>query len=124
MENTDFTNRSTPSASEVTPKTDGLTRASSSAQSAINSVADSADAAARKAQPAVERVAAMAHQAVDQPAGSAAPALDWLGQQGESLNATQKKLVSNSSAYISANPLVSVGVAVVAGFILSRMIRS
>ncbi len=66
----------------------------------------------------------MAHQVVDKAAASAAPAVDWMGEQGESLNATQKKLVSDSSAYIAAHPLMSVGVGVLAGLFISRMIRS
>ena len=90
----------------------------------VNSAAGAADSAARKATPAIEQVAAMAHQAVDRAAASAAPAIDWIGEQGESLNATQKKLVSDTSAYIAANPLMSVSVAVFAGFLISRMIRN
>jgi ElaB/YqjD/DUF883 family membrane-anchored ribosome-binding protein len=100
-----------------------LDKASSSAHAAVNSIAGAADEAARKAKPAIDRVAAMAHQAVDKAAGAAAPTADWLTEQGESLNATQKKLVADTSSYISANPLKSLGIAVVAGFLLSRIIR-
>ena len=64
----------------------------------------------------------MAHQAVDKAAGAAAPTADWLTEQGESLNATQKKLVADTCSYVSANPLKAVGIAVVAGFLLSRII--
>jgi ElaB/YqjD/DUF883 family membrane-anchored ribosome-binding protein len=66
----------------------------------------------------------MAHQVVDKAAASAAPAVDWLGEKGESLNATQKKIVKDTSTYIAANPLMTVGMAVLAGFLISRMIRS
>ena len=58
---------------------------------------------------------------VEKAAASAAPAVDWLGEQGKSLNATQKKLVTDTSAYIAANPLVSVGVAVLAGFVMPEV---
>jgi len=64
----------------------------------------------------------MAHRAVDTAAGAAAPAADWLAERGESLNTTQKKLVADTCKYVSANPLKSVGIAVVAGFLLSRII--
>ena len=64
----------------------------------------------------------MAHQAVDKAAGVAAPTADWLSEQGESLNATQKKLVADTCGYVTANPLKSVGIAVLAGFLLSRVI--
>ena len=113
----------TPSTSGMSNNTEGtLNKASSSAHAAVNSIAGAADEAARKAKPAIDRVAAMAHQAVDKAAGAAAPTADWLTEQGESLNATQKKLVADTCSYVSANPLKAVGIAVVAGFLLSRII--
>jgi ElaB/YqjD/DUF883 family membrane-anchored ribosome-binding protein len=99
-----------------------LSKASSSAHAAVDSIAGAADEAARKAKPAIDQVAAMAHKAVDKAAGAAAPTADWLAAQGENLNASQKKLVSDTCNYVSANPLKAVGIAVVAGFLLSRII--
>ena len=123
MENTAFGNA--PSTFGNPPTKDGaLTKTTAGAHAAVNSIADAADGAARKAKPAIDQVAAMAHQMVEKAAASAAPAVDWLGEQGENLNATQKKLVTDTSAYIAANPLMSVGVAVLAGFLIGRMIRS
>jgi len=113
-----------PSTSGIAQSTDGtLNKASSSAHSAVDSIAGAADEAARKAKPAIDRVAAMAHQAVDSAAGAAAPTAEWLAEQGESLNATQKKLVEDTCKYVSANPLKSIGIALVAGFLLSRIMR-
>lgn len=113
----------TPSTYAMSNTTeDILNKASSSAHAAVNSIAGAVDEAARTAKPAIDRVAAMAHQAVDKAAGAAAPTADWLAEQGESLNATQKKLVTDTCSYISAHPLKSVGIAVVAGFVLSRII--
>ena len=100
-----------------------LHKASSSVHDVVNSVAGAADEAARKAKPAIDNMAAMAHQAVDKVAGAAAPTADWLVEQGESLNATQKKLVADTCDYVSAHPLKSVGIALVTGFILSRFLR-
>ena len=122
MENTTFGNA--PSTLGNSPTNGVLTKTTAGAHAAVNSMADAADIAARKAKPAIDQVAAMAHQVVDRAAASAAPAADWLGEQSENLNATQKKLVTDTSAYIAANPLMSVGVAVLAGFLISRMIRS
>ena len=123
MENTTFGN--TPNTFGNAPtKEDVLTKTTAGAHAAVNSIADAADAAARKAKPAIDQVAGMAHQVVDKAAASAAPAADWLGEQGGNLNAAQKKLVTDTSAYIAANPLMSIGVAVLAGFLISRMIRS
>jgi len=113
----------TPSTSGLPSFTEGsLTKASSSAHAAVNALAGAADEAARKAKPAIDRVAAMAHQAVDKATGAVAPTADWLSEQGESINATQKKLVADTCSYVSANPLKALGIAVVAGFLLSRAI--
>jgi ElaB/YqjD/DUF883 family membrane-anchored ribosome-binding protein len=113
----------TSSTSGMSNNAEGaLDRASSSAHAAVDSIAGAADEAARKARPAIDRVATMAHQAVDKAAGAAAPTADWLTEQGESLNATQKKLVADTRSYVSANPLKAIGIAVVAGFLLSRII--
>jgi ElaB/YqjD/DUF883 family membrane-anchored ribosome-binding protein len=104
--------------------TDGnLNKLASSAHQAVDSVAGKVDEAARKAAPAVDRIAKAAHQAVDSAAGVAAPAADWIVEQGEHLNEAQKKMVDDLCKYVSANPMKSVGIAVAAGFLLSRMIR-
>ena len=96
-----------------------LNRASSSAHAAVDSIGGAADAAARRAKPAIDRVVAMAHHAVDTAAGAAVPTANWLSGQGANLKATQKKVVTDSRGYISANPLKAVAIAVAAGFALS-----
>lgn len=117
------TRGNTPSTSGLQGNGEGvINKASSGAHAAVNSMVGAADEAARKAKPAIDKVAAMAHQAVDKAAGAAAPTADWLSAQGESLSATHKKLVSDTCSYVSANPLKAVGIAVVAGFLLSRVI--
>ena len=114
----------TPPTFGTSNNTEGtLNKASSSAHAVVNSIAGAADEAARKAKPAIDRVSAMAHQAVDKAAGAVAPTADWLAEQGESLSATQKKVVSDTCNYVSANPMKALGMAVVAGFLLSRIIR-
>lgn len=100
-----------------------LNTASSGAHAAVNSIAGVADEAARSVKPAIERVSVLAHQAVDRVAGAAAPTADWLAEQGESLSAAQKKLVEDTCGYVSAHPLKSIGVALAAGFLLSRIVR-
>lgn len=79
--------------------------------------------ASTSAHSAVDSIAGAAHQAVDRAADATAPTADWLSEQGDSLKATQKKLVADSCDYVSANPLKSIGFAVVAGFLLSRIFR-
>ena len=100
-----------------------LNKASSSAHAAVESIAPAADEAARKVKPAIEQAAAMAHQAVDKAADAAAPTAKWLAEQAESLDARQKKLTADTSGYIAANPLTAVGIAVLAGFLISRVLR-
>lgn len=113
----------TPSTSGMSNNTEGtLNKASSSAHAVINSITEAADETERKAKPAIDQVAAMAHHAVDKAAGAAAPTTDWLNEKGESINATQKQLVADTRSYVSANPLQAIGIAVVAGFLLSRII--
>jgi len=101
-----------------------LSNTSSNAHAAVDSAADAADSAIRKAKPAIDKVAQMAHRAVDKAAASAAPAADWIGEKTDRLDATQKKFVNDTCAYISANPLTAVGLAVLAGVVLSKMTRS
>jgi ElaB/YqjD/DUF883 family membrane-anchored ribosome-binding protein len=100
-----------------------LNKASSGAHAAVDSMAIAADEAARKAKPAIDKVASMAHQAVDKVAGATAPTAEWLAEQGDSLNAAQKKLVAGTCGYVSAHPLKAIGIAVLTGFLLSRFIR-
>jgi ElaB/YqjD/DUF883 family membrane-anchored ribosome-binding protein len=100
-----------------------VNKASLSAHAVVNSIAGVADEAVSIAKPAIDEVAARAHQAVDRAAGAAAPTVDWLTEQGESINASQKQLFADARDYVSANPLKAVGMAVVAGFVLSRLIR-
>ena len=83
-------------------------------------MAGAADEAARKAKPKIDQVAAMAHKAVDKAADAAAPTAEWLVDKGDSLNATQRKLVADTCSYVSANPLKSVGFALLAGFLISQ----
>jgi len=114
----------TLSTSGILHNTEGaVNKASLSAHAVVNSITEAANETARKAKPAIDQVAAMAHHAVDKAAGAAAPTADWLTEQGESINASQKQLVADTRSYVSANPLKAVGMAVVAGFVLSRLIR-
>jgi len=99
-----------------------LNKASSSAHSAIDSFANAADEAARKTKPKIDKVASMAHDVVDKAAGAAANTADKLAARTESLDAAQRKLVSDTCSYVSANPLKSVGIAVLAGFVLARIL--
>jgi len=101
-----------------------LATASSGVQSTADKVADAVNEAASNSKPAIDRLAAMAHNAVDKAAAAATPAAEWMSAQGHDFAAMQKTFVDDTCKYVSANPLKSVGIALAAGFLLSRIIRS
>ena len=101
--------------------------ASANGASAVSRAATSAhaviDETAQKVQPVVDRVAALAHQATDKAGSAGNLTAGWLGEQGKQLAATEKKLVSDTREYVAANPLKSIGIALAAGFLISRIVR-
>ena len=64
----------------------------------------------------------MAHQAVDKAAVAAEKTADRLTERGDVLRAQKDKLLSETCSYVSANPLKAVGIAVVAGLLLGRIL--
>jgi ElaB/YqjD/DUF883 family membrane-anchored ribosome-binding protein len=71
----------------------------------------------------LNRATARAHGAVDQVAEAAAPAAKWLEEHGESLTAQGDKLADRTFKYIAAHPLQSLGLALAAGYLISRLTR-
>lgn len=61
--------------------------------------------------------------ALDQVVDAAAPAAQWLEEHGESLTANGEQLVARTRKYITANPLQSFGLALAAGYLISRISR-
>lgn len=94
-----------------------IDQTSNAAHDTINRVSDAA-------RPAVDRVAASAHQAVDSIASAANRAADTLNVKTDQLKDTQQRLMESCSAYVQENPLAAIGIAVAAGFLLSRVISS
>jgi ElaB/YqjD/DUF883 family membrane-anchored ribosome-binding protein len=101
-----------------------VNRGATEAHAAVDSMAAMGEQAAAKAKPTIDHVAAMAHDAVNTAAEAVAPAAEWLSEQGESLTSLQKKVMNDTCKYISANPLTAVAIALAAGFVLSRIVRS
>jgi ElaB/YqjD/DUF883 family membrane-anchored ribosome-binding protein len=99
-----------------------LNRAIAGVHGAVDKVAGVADDAARKVKPAIDRATEVAHQTVDKVAGVAAPTATWLSEQGDSLKASQRTMVTDAGQYVSAHPWKSLGFALVAGFLISRTI--
>ncbi len=120
MKTSDYTSAS----SDILPKTDGsLNKATMVAHGVVDKATGAAEDAARKVTPAIDRTAGFAHRAVDNAAAAVAPAAEWLNEQALALNATQKKLVNNTREYVAANPLMSLGIALATGFLISRILR-
>ena len=64
-----------------------------------------------------------AHGAVDQVADAAAPAAQWLEDELDALASGREKFLETTSKYIAAHPLQSLGLAIAAGYLLSRLTR-
>jgi ElaB/YqjD/DUF883 family membrane-anchored ribosome-binding protein len=71
----------------------------------------------------LNKATARVHGAVDQVADAAAPAAQWLEEHGETLTTSGEKLIDNTYKYIAAHPLQSLGLAVAAGYLISRLTR-
>jgi ElaB/YqjD/DUF883 family membrane-anchored ribosome-binding protein len=88
---------------------------------------DAVDAAAAKASekatPAIDRVARAAHETVDKVAQAAVPAAEWLNQSADQLKRQQEQLVDGCRSYIRGRPLVTIGVALAAGYLAGRLVR-
>jgi ElaB/YqjD/DUF883 family membrane-anchored ribosome-binding protein len=76
------------------------------------------------AHPAVERLASGAHQAVDKIADVAGQAAETLGVKGEQLKNAQVQAMEQCRGYVRDHPVLSLGIAVAAGFLLSRLLSS
>ncbi|MFA6164063.1 MAG: DUF883 domain-containing protein [Methylobacter sp.] len=70
----------------------------------------------------IDKAAISAHEAVDKIADATNQAAEALGEKGEQLKNTEQQLIDNCRSYISDNPMKSMGIAVAAGFLLSRLL--
>ena len=95
----------------------GVDQATAGAHNVINKASDAA-------RPAVDRLASGAHQAVDKMAGAAAQAAETLDLKSEQLLAAQARFSDTCRTYVQDNPLTSLGIAVAAGFLVSRLLSS
>jgi ElaB/YqjD/DUF883 family membrane-anchored ribosome-binding protein len=71
----------------------------------------------------LSKATARVHGAVDDVADAAAPAAQWLEQQGETLGNGGEKLLQSACKYVAAHPLQSLGLALAAGYLISRITR-
>jgi ElaB/YqjD/DUF883 family membrane-anchored ribosome-binding protein len=103
---------------------DAVSEAARSVQGNISAVHDRIDAAGEAARPAVDRLLTGAHQAVDKLSGFAAVAADTVSEKSVQLKEAHAKLMANGRTQVREKPALAVGIAVAAGFIIGRMMRS
>lgn len=82
------------------------------------------DRLAGNAHPAVDRLAEGAHGAVDRLAEMANATAARVGRQTDQLEAVRQRLSSNCGTFVHDNPLTSIGLALAAGYLLSRLLSS
>lgn len=84
---------------------------------AIDKVSDAA-------RPAIDRMASSAHRITDSVADAGARSAELLEAKGEQIKDAQTRLLQDAGGYVRANPAVSLGIAVAAGFLLGRLLSS
>ncbi len=70
----------------------------------------------------IDNVSQSAHETVDKIAHVSYQTAEVLGEKGKQLKTAEQELVESYRTYIRENPIRSVGIAVAAGFILSRLL--
>lgn len=103
---------------------DSVTNAARSVQDNASTVHDKIDAAGEVARPAVDRLLTGAHQAVDKLSGFAAVAADTVSEKSVQLKDAHARLMETGRVQVREKPALAVGIAVAAGYILGRMMRS
>ncbi len=95
----------------------GVDKATVAAHDTIDSVSDAA-------RPALDHLVSSAHGAVDRAGVAAAHAAGTVGVKGDQLNAGGKRMVERAGGYVREHPVASLGMAVAAGYFLSRLLSS
>jgi ElaB/YqjD/DUF883 family membrane-anchored ribosome-binding protein len=86
--------------------------------------ADTAHNAADAASSTMDRMTSGAQAAVDKTADMAARAAESLEAKGEQLKDLQAQWLETGSAYVRDHPVQALGIAVVGGFLLSRLLSA
>lgn len=104
-----------------------IAQGAGSAHDAVTSAADRAnaavDSAVDKVKPIIGRVADSAHQAVDKAASLAERPAEWIAEKRDGLRDSQEQMLGDAREYILANPLKAVGIALVSGLVIGRLMR-
>ena len=71
----------------------------------------------------IDKALNSAHEAVDNISCAAGQAAEALGEKGQQLKDAERRLLYNCRVYVRDNPVTSLGIAVAAGFLLSRLLH-
>jgi len=86
-------------------------------------VASTIDAAQASTSDAINRIASSAHQTVDRLAKGADTTLQSLRGSSSQWKEVSDQSFANVQAYVREKPLTALGLALAAGFLISRLIR-
>ena len=70
----------------------------------------------------IDNAANSANEAIDKFASATNQAAKALGKKGEQLKNAEQQLIEDCRVYVRDNPITSMGIAVAAGFLLSRLL--
>ncbi|MCK9397934.1 MAG: DUF883 domain-containing protein [Methylobacter sp.] len=70
----------------------------------------------------IDKASNSAHEVVDKIAGASNQAVEALGEKTEQLKNAEQQMMNDCRSYIQNNPVTSMGIAVAAGFLLSRLL--
>lgn len=93
-------------------------------QDAGDRAQDYLDRASQTAAASMDRVADTARKGVDTATESAKAGLEWAADQTAALRERNTALVNAITDTVTARPLVAIGVAAAAGYLIGRILRS
>jgi len=96
----------------------------SGADKATVAAHDAIDSAAGATRPALDHLVANAHETVDRVGIAATNAAGTVGIKGDQLHDSSTRMMERASVYVRENPVTSLGMAVAAGYVLSRLFSS
>jgi ElaB/YqjD/DUF883 family membrane-anchored ribosome-binding protein len=70
----------------------------------------------------IDKASSSAHEAVDKITSATSQAAEALSEKGVQLKNAEQQLMENCRGYVRDNPITSLGIAVAAGFLLSRLL--
>jgi ElaB/YqjD/DUF883 family membrane-anchored ribosome-binding protein len=89
-----------------------------------SAVRSNAEALGERARGGIDRLTSTAHDAVERAATTAATAADTLGVKGRQLLEARDEWMDTTRVYVREHPIAALGVALAAGYLLSRILSS